>query len=133
MEFGGRWPRTMRDRCSGFRYFPDPLGIVAAKQFDKLEFIELFAGIYPPEGYFLVSEQESTQRSRHRGGIESIAPAIEAIRPYVPHPARTWHLPSILTTENIQTYCLAVGGGCRSRRPADEANTELSSENRNIF
>jgi len=52
--------------------------------------------------YFLVSEQESNQRSRHRGGIESIAPAIEAIRPYVPHPARTWFLHSTLTIEKRQ-------------------------------
>ena len=37
LEFGGQWPQTMRARCSAFRYFPDPLGIVTAKQFDKLE------------------------------------------------------------------------------------------------
>ena len=28
--FGGESPRTMRARCSGFRHFPDPLGIVTA-------------------------------------------------------------------------------------------------------
>ena len=33
----------MRDRCGGFRYCPDPLGIVAAKQFDKLEFSNGYA------------------------------------------------------------------------------------------
>ena len=38
--------------------------------------------------YFLVAEQESNQRTQHRGGVESIAPAIEATRPYEPHPAR---------------------------------------------
>ena len=41
LEFGGQWPLTMRARCSVFRYFPNPLGIVAAKQFVKLEFGEL--------------------------------------------------------------------------------------------
>ena len=39
LEFGGQWPLTMRARCSVFRYCPDPLGIVAAKQFVKLEFV----------------------------------------------------------------------------------------------
>ena len=84
---------------------------------DKLEFIEQnmllcsYVAWYPPEGYFLVAEQESTQRSQHRGGIESIAPAIEAIRPYVPHPARTRRLPSTLTTEKRETYGLADGVG----------------------
>ena len=34
-------PRAMRTRCSAFRYCPDPLGIVTAKQFDALEFGEL--------------------------------------------------------------------------------------------
>ena len=33
----------MRARCSALRYFPDPLGIVPAEQFDKLE----FAGMPP--------------------------------------------------------------------------------------
>ena len=40
--------------------------------------------------YFLVSEQESNQRSRHREGAELIAPAIKAALPYVPIPARTY-------------------------------------------
>ena len=40
LEFGGQWPLTIRARCSRFRYFPDPLGIVTAEQFDKLEFME---------------------------------------------------------------------------------------------
>ena len=35
-------PQAMRARCSGFRYCPDPLGIVTAEQFDKLEYISLF-------------------------------------------------------------------------------------------
>ena len=39
LEFGGESPLTMRARCSGFRYCPDPLGIVTAEQFDKLEFV----------------------------------------------------------------------------------------------
>ena len=39
LEFGGESPLTMRARCSVFRYCPDPLGIVPAEQFDKLEFI----------------------------------------------------------------------------------------------
>ena len=38
LEFGGQWPLTMRARCSGFRYCPDPLGVVTAEQLDKLEF-----------------------------------------------------------------------------------------------
>ena len=42
LEFGGQWPLTMRARCSAFRYCPDPLGIVTAKQLDKLEFVKLF-------------------------------------------------------------------------------------------
>ena len=37
LEFGGQWPLTIRARCSRFRYFPDPLGIVTAEQFDKLD------------------------------------------------------------------------------------------------
>ena len=40
LEFGGESPLTMRARCSGFRYCPNPLGIVTAKQLDKLEFIK---------------------------------------------------------------------------------------------
>ena len=32
LEFGGESPLTMRARCSALRYFPDPLGIVTAKQ-----------------------------------------------------------------------------------------------------
>ena len=31
----------MRAWCSAFRYCPDPLGIVTAKQLDKLEFVEV--------------------------------------------------------------------------------------------
>ena len=38
LEFGGESPLTIRARCSAFRYCPDPLGIVSAEQFDKLEF-----------------------------------------------------------------------------------------------
>ena len=38
LEFGGESPLTMRARCCAFRYCPDPLGIVTAEQFDKLEF-----------------------------------------------------------------------------------------------
>ena len=34
-------PQAIRAWCSAFRYFPDPLGIVPAEQFDKLEFGEL--------------------------------------------------------------------------------------------
>ena len=45
LEFGGQRPRTMRARCSAFRYCPDPLGIVTAEQLDKLEFAELFYSI----------------------------------------------------------------------------------------
>ena len=45
LEFGGESPRTSRARCGGIRYCPDPLGIVTAKQFDKLEFISLFHSI----------------------------------------------------------------------------------------
>ena len=39
LEFGGESPLTMRARCSVFRYCPSPLGIVTAKQLDKLEFV----------------------------------------------------------------------------------------------
>ena len=39
LEFGGQCPLTIRARCSAFRYCPDPLGIVTAEQFVKLEFI----------------------------------------------------------------------------------------------
>ena len=31
LEFGGESPLTMRARCSGFRYCPNPLGIVPAE------------------------------------------------------------------------------------------------------
>ena len=42
LEFGGQSPLTMRAWCSVFRYCPNPLGIVPAEQFDKLEFVKLF-------------------------------------------------------------------------------------------
>ena len=38
LEFGGESPLTMRARYSGFRYCPNPLGIVTANQLDKLKF-----------------------------------------------------------------------------------------------
>ena len=38
LEFGGESPLTIRAWCSTFRYCPNPLGIVTAEQFDKLEF-----------------------------------------------------------------------------------------------
>ena len=38
LEFGGQRPQAMRARCSAFRYCPNPLGIVTAKQFVKLKF-----------------------------------------------------------------------------------------------
>ena len=41
LEFGGQCPLTMRAWCSGFRYCPNPLGIVPAEQLDKLEFDKL--------------------------------------------------------------------------------------------
>ena len=40
LELAGMPPQAIRARCSRFRYFPDPLGIVTAEQFDKLEFNE---------------------------------------------------------------------------------------------
>ena len=43
LEFCGESPLTMRARCSAFRYFPNPLGIGTAKQFDKLEFVYRFS------------------------------------------------------------------------------------------
>ena len=42
LEFGGESPRTIRAWCSGFRYCPNPLGIVTAEQLDKLEFVNLY-------------------------------------------------------------------------------------------
>ena len=42
LEFGGESPLTMRARYNAFRYCPDPLGIVTAKQLDKLEFVKCF-------------------------------------------------------------------------------------------
>ena len=36
LEFGGESPRTIRARCSGFRYCPNPLGIVSAEVLDNL-------------------------------------------------------------------------------------------------
>ena len=41
LEFDGESPLTIRARCRAFRYCPDPLGIVTAEQFDKLEFVSL--------------------------------------------------------------------------------------------
>ena len=41
LEFGGESPLPIRARCSAFRYCPDPLGIVTAKQLNKLEFISV--------------------------------------------------------------------------------------------
>ena len=43
LEFGGESPLTMRAKCDAFRYFPDPLGIVTAKQFNKLELVSFKA------------------------------------------------------------------------------------------
>ena len=40
LEFGGESPLTMRAQCSTYRHCPNPLGIVPAEQFDKLEFVE---------------------------------------------------------------------------------------------
>ena len=37
LEFGGESPLTIRARCSALRYYPNPRGIVTAKQLDKLE------------------------------------------------------------------------------------------------
>jgi len=53
LEFGGESPLTIRARCGAFRYFPDPLGIVTAKQLDKLKYAEfelifLFEKYTPP-------------------------------------------------------------------------------------
>ena len=45
LEFGGESPLTMRARCSAFRYCPNPLGIVPAEQFDKLEFVMLLSAV----------------------------------------------------------------------------------------
>ena len=42
LEFGGESPLTIRAWCSTFRYCPNPLGIVTAEQFDKLEFVKAF-------------------------------------------------------------------------------------------
>ena len=39
LEFGGDAPAAIRARCGAFRYCPNPLGIVTAEQFDKLEFV----------------------------------------------------------------------------------------------
>ena len=49
LEFGDEPPLTMRARCSAFRYCPDPLGIVTAKQLVKLEFIVLTKTV---QGFF---------------------------------------------------------------------------------
>ena len=40
LEFGGQWPLTIRAWCGTIHYCPDPLGIVTAEQFDKLEFVK---------------------------------------------------------------------------------------------
>jgi len=82
--------------------------------------------------HFLVSEQESNQRNRHRGGaVRRFAPAPEPIRkgmiapgnhcierfaalcntlPYVPLPARTWHLRSTLTSLDYRFSGRSVAG-----------------------
>ena len=41
-NLAGMPPQAMRARCSAFRYCPDPLGIVPAEVFDKLEFVYIF-------------------------------------------------------------------------------------------
>ena len=48
--------------------------------------------------YFLVSEQESNQRSRHRRGAESLAPASEATLPISSTPT--------LQAKSRNTFCL---------------------------
>ena len=40
-NLAGMPPQAMRARCSGFRYCPDPLGVVPAEVLDKLEFVKL--------------------------------------------------------------------------------------------
>ena len=46
LEFGGESPLTIRAWCGTIRYCPDPLGIVPAEQFDKLEFVLLIIGYH---------------------------------------------------------------------------------------
>ena len=41
-NLAGMPPRAIRAWCSGFRYCPNPLGIVPAEVFDKLEFVKAF-------------------------------------------------------------------------------------------
>ena len=41
LEFAGMPPQAMRAWFSAYRHCPSPLGIVTAKQLDKLEFGEL--------------------------------------------------------------------------------------------
>ena len=48
-------PQAIRVRCSGFRYCPDPLGIVPAEQLDKLEYVEKIYAVYTDilyKGYY---------------------------------------------------------------------------------
>ena len=83
--------------------------------------------------YFLVSEQESNQRSRHRRGAEFCAPAQKAALSYVPLPARTWQpctpYRAKIASNPIQTTKAApLSPPCRF-----SSALTLHAENRNIF
>jgi hypothetical protein len=61
--------------------------------------------------FFSCSCKKRTKRSRHRGGVVCLAPAIQATRPYVPHPAASPQAPEHLNlnpvqAENVPIFCL---------------------------
>ena len=67
LEFGGQWPLTMRARYSAFRYCPNPLDVVTAKQLDKLEFGELCH-----VQYLILPENRSSVKSNTAKLLSSI-------------------------------------------------------------
>ena len=84
--------------------------------------------------YFLVSEQESNQRSRHRRGAEFCAPAQKAALSYVPLPARTWHPSEHLNGQKSFSDCgLADSGGSALAALPIYYDFTLRAKNRNIF
>ena len=135
-QFGGESLLTIRARQAGnIRNAIGPSRFLTASV--KLQFIEQILSISVSAQIlfrcsFLVSEQERNQRNRHRGGaVRRFAPAPEPIRkgmiapgnhcierfaalcntlPYVPLPARTWHLRSTLTSLDYRFPGLSVAG-----------------------
>ena len=85
------------------------------------------------ECYFLVSEQESNQRSRHRRGAEFCAPAQKAALSYVPLPARTCQLSALYRTMITVLSSQPMAAAPQTPPCRFSSVPTLPAENRNIF